>query len=202
MPCNKREPGTGCSAIEGYNRIHAILGTSKYCIATHPSDMSVALYALDAIVVTRGTKGVRRIPINDFHLLPGETPQIETVLEHGELITHIELPASSWAARSHYVKVRDRASYAFALVSVAAALDLRNGTVQNCRIVLGAVAHKPWRSLEAEKALAGKPVNEATCKLAAEAAMHGAKKYKYNAFKVELAKRTIVRALTITAGMA
>ena len=201
-PCNKREPGTGCPAIEGYNRIHAILGTSSKCIATHPSDMAVAMNALDAVVLTQGPKGARRIAINDFHLLPGDTPHIETVLEHGELITGVELPASSFAARSHYIKVRDRASYAFALVSVAAALDIQNGVIQHCRIALGGVAHKPWRSLEAEKALTGKPANENTFKMAAESAMRGAKKYKYNGFKPELAKRTIVRALTIVAGMA
>jgi xanthine dehydrogenase YagS FAD-binding subunit len=201
-PCNKREPGTGCPAIEGYNRIHAILGTSSKCIATHPSDMCVAMNALDAVIVTQGPKGVRRIPINEFHLLPGDTPHIETVLEHGELITHVELPPLPFAARSHYIKVRDRASYAFALVSVAVALDIQNGVIQNCRVALGGVAHKPWRSLEAEKALMGKPANENTYKMAAEAAMHGAKKYKHNAFKPDLAKRTIVRTLTVVAGMA
>ena len=161
-PCNKREPGTGCPAIDGYNRIHAILGTSNKCIATHPSDMSVAMAALDAVVVTQGPKGVRRIPINEFHLLPGDTPHIETVLEHGELITHVELPALPFAARSHYIKVRDRASYAFALVSAAVALDVQNGIIQNCRVAFGGVAHKPWRSLEAEKVLIGKPANENT----------------------------------------
>ena len=201
-PCNKREPGSGCPAIEGYNRIHAILGTSSKCIATHPSDMCVAMNALDAVIITQGPKGARRIPINEFHLLPGDTPNIETVLEHGELITHVELPPLPFAARSHYIKVRDRASYAFALVSVAAALDIQNGVIQNSRIALGGVAHKPWRSLEAEKALNGKPANENTYKAAAEAAMHGAKKYKHNGFKPDLAKRTIVRTLTVVAGMA
>ncbi len=201
-PCNKREPGSGCSALEGFNRIHAILGTSNKCIATHPSDMAVAMYALDAVVVTQGAKGVRRIPIAEFHLLPGDTPHIETILEHGELITHVELPAMPWAARSHYIKVRDRASYAFALVSVAAALDVQNGTIANCRLVLGGVAHKPWRALDAEKALTGKPANEASFKMAADIALHGAKKYKYNGFKVELARRTIVRGLAVVSSMA
>ena len=196
-PCNKREPGSGCPAIEGYNRIHAILGTSSKCIATHPSDMAVAMNALDAVVVTQGPKGVRRIPVNEFHLLPGDTPHIETALEHGELITHVELPAMPWATRSHYIKVRDRASYAFALVSVAAVLDIQNGKIQNCRLVLGGVAHKPWRATDAEKALIGKPANEASYKMAADMALHGAKKYKHNGFKVELARRTITRTLAV-----
>ncbi len=200
-PCNKREPGSGCSALEGYNRIHAILGTSNKCIATHPSDMAVAMYALDAVVVTQGPKGVRRIPVSEFHLLPGDTPHIETLLEHGELITHVELPVMPWAAHSRYIKVRDRASYAFALVSVAAALDVQNGKIQHCRLVMGGVAHKPWRAVDAEKALIGKPANEASYKMAADMALHGAKKYKYNGFKVELARRTITRTITAVADM-
>lgn len=150
-PCNKREPGSGCPAIDGYNRIHAILGGSKNCIATHPSDMCVALVALDAIVQIHGPKGERSIPITDFHLLPGDHPERETVLEQGELIVAVDLPASPFAARSHYLKVRDRASYAFALTSVAAAFDIQSGVIHSARIALGGVGTKPWRANEAEK---------------------------------------------------
>ena len=200
--CNKREPGTGCAALGGVNRLHAILGASDKCIATNPSDMNVALVALDAVVLTMKPNGTaRRIPIGDFHLLPGNTPHIETVLEQGELITGIELPAPSaapFAAKSHYLKVRERASYAFALVSVASALAIENGKITSARLVLGSVAHKPWRSLDAEKALIGKPANTDTYKAAAEIALHGAKTYKMNAYKVPLAKRTIVRCLEET----
>lgn len=198
MPCNKRQPGSGCAAIEGYNRIHAILGTSDKCIATHPSDMCVALVALDAVVQVSGPKGDRAIPITEFHRLPGDTPQIDTVLQQGELIVAVDLPNSPFAERSHYLKVRDRASYAFALVSVASALDINNGTIRNARMALGGVAHKPWRSVEAEKILVGAKPNEQTFKAAAEATLKGAKGYKYNAFKVEMAKRAIVRSLTIS----
>lgn len=194
-PCNKREPGSGCSAIHGYNRIHAILGASPQCIATHPSDMAVALAALDAVVVTHGTNGERRIPLVDFHRLPGDTPQIETLLEPGELITHIELPSSPFAARSHYLKIRDRASYAFALVSVAAAMELQNGTIRSCRLAFGGVAHKPWRAFEAEKSLVGHAPSEHAYLAAANLAVHGAQPHQHNAFKVELLKRTTVRAL-------
>jgi xanthine dehydrogenase YagS FAD-binding subunit len=202
-PCNKRQPGSGCAAIEGYNRIHAILGTSESCIATHPSDMCVALAALDAVVRVSGANGERSIPFTEFHRLPGNTPQIETALQPGELITAVDLPASPFADRSHYLKVRDRTSYAFAVVSVAAALDINNGTIRNARIALGGVAHKPWRSIEAEKILVGAKPNEQTFRAAADAALSGAKGYKDNAFKVELAKRSIVRSLTIaTAGTA
>ena len=200
MPCNKREPGSGCSAIDGFNRIHAILGTSKSCIATHPSDMAVAMAALDATVVTRGAKGVRRIPLVEFHRLPGDTPQIETVLEPGELITHVELPAGDYR-RSHYRKVRDRASYAFALVSVAAAMTMDGGTIKTARVALGGVAHKPWRATDAETLLVGKKPDEAAFRAAADAAVKGAKTYKENGFKVELAKRTIIRTLTEVAAM-
>lgn len=203
MPCNKRQPGSGCAAIAGYNRIHAILGTSASCIATHPSDMCVALAALDAVVRVSGANGERTIPFTEFHRLPGNTPQIETLLQPGELITAIDLPASPFADRSHYLKVRDRTSYAFAVVSVAAALDINNGTMRNVRIALGGVAHKPWRAVEAEKILVGTKPNEQTFRAAAEAALSGAKGYKDNAFKVELTKRSIVRSLTIaTAGTA
>jgi xanthine dehydrogenase YagS FAD-binding subunit len=203
MPCNKRQPGSGCAAIEGYNRVHAILGTSESCIATHPSDMCVALAALDAVVRVSGANGERMIPFAEFHRLPGDTPQIETALQPGELITAVDLPTSPFADRSHYLKVRDRTSYAFAVVSVAAALDISNGTMRNARIALGGVAHKPWRAVEAEKILVGAKPNEQTFRAAAEAALSGAKGYKDNAFKVELAKRSIVRSLTIaTAGTA
>ncbi len=197
MPCNKRQPGSGCAAIEGYNRIHAILGTSDKCIATHPSDMCVALAALDAVVQVSGPKGERAIPFSEFHRLPGDTPQIDTVLQQGELIVAVDLPNSPFAERSHYLKVRDRASYAFALVSVASALDINNGTILQARMALGGVAHKPWRSVEAEKILVGAKPNEQTFRAAADATLKGAKGYKYNAFKVEMAKRAIVRSLTI-----
>ena len=202
MPCNKREPGSGCSAIEGFNRIHAILGTSKACIATHPSDMCVALAALDATVQVKGPKGERTISFTDFHRLPGDAPQKDTNLEPGELITYITLPALPFAARSHYLKVRDRASYAFALVSVASALDVQGGVIKQARIALGGVAHKPWRAEHAEKLLVGKPANEAAFQMAAAEAVRGARTFKYNAFKVELAKRAIVRCLTTVGEMA
>ena len=203
MPCNKRQPGSGCAAIEGYNRIHAILGTSESCIATHPSDMCVALAALDAVVRVSSANGERTIPFTEFHRLPGNTPQIETVLQPGELITAVDLPNSPFADRSHYLKVRDRTSYAFAVVSVATALDISNGTMRNARIALGGVALNPWRAVDAEKILVGVKPNEQTFRAAADAALSGAKGYKDNAFKVELAKRSIVRSLTIaTAGTA
>jgi xanthine dehydrogenase YagS FAD-binding subunit len=196
MPCNKREAGTGCGALQGLNRYHAIFGWSEACVATYPGDMATALYALEAVVRVRAADGGERtIPINDFHRLPGDTPQRDTNLEHGELIVAIELPKSSFAANSYYLKVRERASYAFALVSVAAALDVAGGTIRQARIVLGSVAHKPWRSAEAEAALTGRPASEASFRAAAEAAMQGAKPLTHNAFKVELGKRAIVRAL-------
>ncbi len=202
MPCNKRQPGSGCAAIEGFNRIHAILGTSEQCIATHPSDMCVALAALDAVVRVQGPKGERQIPISDFHRLPGNTPQIDTNLQHGELITAVELPNLPFAKRSHYLKVRDRASYAFALVSVATALDINKGVIQAARLAMGGVAHKPWRAVEAEKILVGAKANEQTFRAAAEATLREAKPQKYNAFKVEMASRAIVRALSTVSEMA
>ncbi|MBW4522953.1 MAG: xanthine dehydrogenase family protein subunit M [Scytolyngbya sp. HA4215-MV1] len=202
FPCNKRVPGSGCPAIEGYNRIHAILGGSDRCIATHPSDMAVAMMALDAVVQTRGPQGTRSISIADFHLLPGNTPEQETVLEPGELIVAVDLPASPFAARSHYLKVRDRASYAFAMASVAAALELQNGVVRSARIALGGVGTKPWRAYDAEKALINQPLNQNTLQAAAKAAVQGAKPQKYNGFKVELTKRTVMRALATVGGMA
>ena len=201
MPCNKREPGTGCSALEGFNRIHAILGTSKACIATHPSDMCVALTALDATVQIKGPNGERTLPFLEFHRLPGDAPQKDTNLNPGELITYVTLPALPFATRSHYLKVRDRASYAFALVSVAAALDMQGGVVRQARLALGGVAHKPWRAEKAEKILVGKPASEAAFRMAADEALRGAHTYKYNAFKVDMAKRAIVHCLTTVSAM-
>ncbi len=201
-PCNKRQPGAGCSARGGYTRMHALLGGSEQCIAVHPSDMCVALAALDAIVQTRAPDGSRRsVPFTALHTLPGDHPEIESVLQRGELITHIDLPASPFAARSHYVKVRDRASYAFALASAAVALDLRDGTIREARVALGGVGTKPWRSLEAESALAGRRATAETYGRAAEAAMTGAMANADNRFKIELAKRTLVRALRELGGV-
>jgi xanthine dehydrogenase YagS FAD-binding subunit len=199
-PCNKRTPGSGCSALEGYNRSHAVLGGSGACVATHASDMCVALAALDARVHTRGVRGERIIPITDFHLLPGDHPERETVLDHGELVTAVTLPASPLAAHSRYLKVRDRASYAFALASVAAALDVQGGTIVAARIALGGVATKPWRALDAERALVGKPPGDAAFRAAAEIALRGAAPLRDNAFKVELARRVILRALASIGG--
>jgi xanthine dehydrogenase YagS FAD-binding subunit len=202
FPCNKRIPGSGCPAIEGYNRIHAILGGSDHCIATHPSDMAVAMMALDAVVQTQGPKGGRSIPLSDFYLVPGNTPERETVLKHGELIVAVDLPATPFAARSQYLKVRDRASYAFAMSSVAATLELQNGIVRSVRIALGGVGTKPWRAEKAEKVLLNQSLNQATLQAAADAAVQGAKPQKYNGFKVELTKRTVIRALAAVGGMA
>ena len=196
MPCNKRQPGSGCAAMGGLNRIHAIFGQSDKCIATYPGDMANSLYALDAAVRIRGINGEERtIPIQDFHRLPGDTPEKDNNLAHGELIVGIDVPKNNFAKKSYYLKVRDRASYAFALVSVAAALETGGGNIRQARIVLGSVAHKPWRSAEAEQALVGKPANDATFKAAAEAAMRDAKPLEHNAYKVELGKRAIVLAL-------
>jgi len=196
MPCNKREPGSGCGALQGLNRYHAIFGWSDQCVATYPGDMATALYALEAVVRVRAADGSERtIPIDEFHRLPGDTPQRDTNLEHGELIVAIELPKSTLAASSYYLKVRERASYAFALVSVAAALEVAGGTIRQARLVLGSVAHKPWRSREAEAALAGRRATEESFRAAAEAALQGAKPLAHNAFKVELGKRAVVRAL-------
>ncbi len=200
--CNKRHPGSGCGALEGYNRIHAILGQSEQCIATHPSDMCVAMAALDAVVRVQGPQGERTIPFADFHRLPGATPNIETNLRPNELITAVDLPAIPFATRSHYLKVRDRASYAFALVSVATILEMDGGTIKNARVALGGVAHKPWRATQAEKKLAGQQPNESIFRVAAEAELAAARGYKYNSFKIELAKRAIRQALTTVAMMA
>ena len=198
--CNKRVPGSGCAAIEGYNRIHAILGASPECIATHPSDMCVALAALEATVRVKGRGGERTIKFAEFHRLPGKTPQLDTTLKPDELILSIDLPKSPYAAHSHYLKVRDRASYAFALVSVAAALEMDGGTIKSARLAMGGVAHKPWRAEEAEAALVGKPANEQSFRAAAKLSVAGAKTYEHNAFKVPMAQEAMVRALTIAAG--
>ena len=199
--CNKRNPGSGCGALEGFHRTHAILGTSEACIATHPSDMCVALAALEAKVRVRGPRGERIIPFSEFHRLPGSTPQIDTNLQPNELILSIDLPASPYAAHSHYLKIRDRASYDFALVSVAAALDLDGRTIRSARIALGGVAHKPWRANEAESALAGRNPATAVFEAAASEALANARPYRDNAFKVEMTKRAIVRALSIAGGL-
>lgn len=199
-PCNKRQPGTGCSAMDGFNRTHAILGTSDKCIATHPSDMCVALVALEAIVRVRGPDGERTIPIQDFHRAPEEHPDMETTLLRGELVTHVDLPATPFARTSAYLKVRDRASFAFALAAAAVALDVRDGVVQEARIALGGVGTKPWRSVEAEQALHRKPARAESFAAAADVALHEARPRRHNAFKVALAKRTLVRALSKVAG--
>ena len=202
MPCNKREPGSGCSAIKGYNRMHAILGTSDKCIATHPSDMCVALAALDAIVHVESANGERTINFLDFHLLPGDTPEKENVLQQGELITSIEIPALPFASNSTYIKVRDRHSYEFALTSAAVALDISNGTINNARIALGGVGTKPWRSKEAEQSLINKKVSIDSFKDSADVALKHAKTHQYNSFKPELAKRTLISALQSIGGIA
>lgn len=200
--CNKRNPGSGCGALNGYNRMHAILGQSEHCIATHPSDMCVALAVLDAVIRVRGPKGDRQIPIADFHRLPGNTPERDTNLASDELIVAVDLPAMPFATRSHYLKVRDRASYAFALVSLAAALDLDpTKKIKAARVALGGVAHKPWRAITVEKKLIGANADEKTFRAAADAELAPAKAYKHNSFKIELAKRSIVRALSTVAAM-
>ena len=194
-PCNKREPGTGCSAIGGFNRGHAILGATDACIATHPSDMAVAMVALEAEVELLGAEqSIRRVAIGDFHCLPGNTPHIETVLEPSEMITQVILPPAA-PGRHIYRKVRDRASYAFALVSVAAIIATERGLITAARVAFGGVAHKPWRSLEAEAALAGRPATMETYRIAAAAAMKNAAGRGHNDFKIELAKRTLCRTL-------
>ncbi|WP_348270127.1 xanthine dehydrogenase family protein subunit M [Edaphobacter paludis] len=197
--CNKRNPGSGCAAIQGFNRIHAILGASEDCIATNPSDMNVAMAALNATVHVQGPKGKRTIPFAEFHRLPGKTPQIETNLKPDELITAVELPAPKFAKNSWYLKVRDRQSYAFALVAVAAGLEMNGTTIKSAGLALGGVAHKPWRSIEAERSLAGKTASPEAFKKAADLAVAGAHPYEHNAFKIELAKQSIVRALTLAA---
>jgi len=195
-PCNKREPGSGCSAIDGINRINAILGTSEACIATHPSDMCVALAALEAKVHVAGPAGERTIAFADFHRLPGDTPQIDTNLDPNEMITAIELPAQGFAANYSYLKIRDRLSYAFALVSVAAALELEGDRIKEARLALGGVAHKPWRNLEAEAAMRGKTAKAPAFAEAADVLLRDAKGFAHNAFKIDLARRAIIRTLT------
>ncbi|MER8912962.1 xanthine dehydrogenase family protein subunit M [Mesorhizobium sp. M0761] len=199
--CNKRSPGQGCDAVDGFNRMHAVLGASAACVATHPSDMCVALAALGAIVHLQSAKGARTLPLTDLHRLPGDHPELETVLEKGELITAIELPPLGTGARSTYRKVRDRASYAFALASVAAVLEVEgDGTVKDVRLALGGVAHKPWRAWKAEAAIKGGAANAATFRAAAEAELADAVALRDNAFKIELAKRTIVSVLSELSG--
>jgi xanthine dehydrogenase YagS FAD-binding subunit len=195
MPCNKREPGTGCPALAGNNRTLAILGTSEHCIATNPSDMCVAMAALEATIHIQGAKGSRAIPIGDFHLLPGSTPNRETMLEPGDLITHVTLPRPLAGSKQVYLKLRDRASYEFALASAAIVVTLAGRNVTRARIALGGVGTKPWRSREAEAALVGKSADAVNFRKAAEAAMHDAKPQSENKFKIELAKRCLTHAL-------
>jgi len=199
MPCNKREPGTGCGALEGINRMHAIFGFSDKCIAVHPSDMSVALVALDATVLVSGPKGDRRIAFADLHRLPGDAPEKDTTLAAGELITAVDVPDGPFTKHVHYQKVRERASYAFALLSVAAALDLDSTTIKGARLAMGGVAHKPWRLTAAEQYLVGKHATEETFRQAAAVAMQGAKAFKHNAYKLRLGPNTIVQALKTAA---
>lgn len=192
-PCNKRNPGSGCGALEGYNRMLGILGTSDKCIAVFPSDMCVALAALEAVVNVSGVNGERSIPFEDFHRLPGDTPEIDNNLQHGEIITSIDVPAKGFAQNYSYLKIRDRTSYAFALVSVATGFELENNIIKEARIALGGVAHKPWRVKEAEEFLKDKPADSENFAQAAGIILQGAKGYKFNSFKIELAKRAIIR---------
>ena len=196
MPCNKREPKSGCGALEGINRNHAIFGWSEQCVAVYPSDMAIALAALDARVKVQSAKGIERtIAFTDYHRLPGDTPEKDNNLNQGELVTAIELPKNNFADHSHYLKVRDRSSYAFALVSIAAALEMDGNQIKQARVAMGGVSHKPWRASAAEKFLAGKEATEANFQAAAAAEMKNAKPLEHNLFKVELGKRMIVRAL-------
>jgi xanthine dehydrogenase YagS FAD-binding subunit len=196
--CNKRQPGSGCAALDGFNRIHAVLGGSEHCVATNPSDMAVAMMALEATVHTQGPKGERSIALDEFYLVPGSTPNRENVLAPGELITHVTLPAPASGARSAYLKLRDRQQYEFALASSAVVISVSGGNIQHARIAFGGVGTKPWRSREAEKALEGQQASPETFQHAADAAMADAKPLKYNAFKIELAKRALVRTLEET----
>jgi xanthine dehydrogenase YagS FAD-binding subunit len=200
MPCNKREPGSGCGAFKGFNRMHAIFGASEKCIAVHPSDMCVALVALDATVLVTGPKGDRRIPFQEFHRLPEDTPHIDNTLEHGELIVGIQIPDNTYKEHVHYLKVRDRASYAFALVSAAVALQMRGDRIMDVRLAMGGVAHKPWRLVEAEKFLKNKTASVSVFKQAAEREMRSAKAYGQNNFKLQLAPNTLVEALKTALG--
>jgi xanthine dehydrogenase YagS FAD-binding subunit len=199
LPCNKRQPGSGCGALKGFNRMHAIFGASDKCIAVHPSDMCIALVALDATVLVTGPKGDRRIPFRDFHRLPGESPQKDNTLERGELIIAVQIPDNAFV-NVHYLKVRDRASYAFALVSVAAAVEMDGNTIRDVRLAMGGVAHKPWRLTEAEAFLKNKPASEANYLQAAEIAMRNAKGYGHNNFKLKLAPNSIAEALKTATG--
>jgi xanthine dehydrogenase YagS FAD-binding subunit len=201
-PCNKRNPGAGCAAIDGYHRIHAILGTSEHCIATHPSDMVVAMMALEATVQIQGAQGQRTVPLQEFYFVPGSTPERENVLAPGELITSVTLPRLARGTRSYYLKRRDRASYEFALASAAVAAQMQGQRVQRMRVALGGIGTKPWRSLEAEQVLEGHDANAQNFRAAAEAALRDAKPLHDNAFKVELAKRTLVRTLKIVTQIA
>jgi xanthine dehydrogenase YagS FAD-binding subunit len=201
--CNKRKPGSGCSAMDGYNRIHAVLGGSEHCVATHPSDMAVAMMALEAVVHTSGgghakAGGERDIALDEFYLVPGDTPEKENVLAPGELITHVTLPALASGTRSHYLKLRDRAQYEFALASAAVVIHVNGGRIERARVALGGVGTKPWRSREAEKVLEGQSAGPDLFRQAAAAAMAGAKPLQYNGFKIELAKRALVRALMVS----
>jgi xanthine dehydrogenase YagS FAD-binding subunit len=200
--CNKRRPGSGCAAMEGYNRVHAVLGTSPSCIAVHPSDLCVALVAFEAVVHTERREGPRAIPISEFHRLPGDRPDLETVLQQGEIITHITVPAKPFFARSCYVKVRDRASFAFALASAAVALDVAAGSIREARVAVGGVATKPWRCPEVEQGLIGQPAVTPTFERAAAAGVARAEPRKHNAFKVPLLQNALVRALSTAAGVA
>jgi xanthine dehydrogenase YagS FAD-binding subunit len=195
--CNKRQPGSGCPAIDGFNRIHAVLGGSEQCVATHPSDMAVAMMALEAVVHTRSAKGERAIALQEFYLTPGATPEKENVLEPGELITYVTLPKLPEGTKSHYLKLRDRAQYEFALASAAVVVSMDGGRVKRARIALGGVGTKPWRSREAEEVLEGKAADERNFGAAAEAAMRDAKPLRDNGFKIELAKRALIRALGV-----
>ena len=199
MPCNKREPGSGCPAITGSNRSLAVLGTSEHCIATNPSDMCVAMAALEAVIHVQGSNGSRSVPIGDFHLLPGNTPHCETVLEPGDLITHVTLPPPKPGSKQVYLKLRDRASYQFALASAAVVITIADGNVTYARVALGGVGTKPWRAPEAEAALVGKPAEVATFRQAAQAALRDAKPQSQNGFKIELAKRCLTHALKMAA---
>lgn len=201
MPCNKREPGSGCGAKDGYNRMHAIFGHSDQCIAVHPSDMCVALAALEAVVIVEGAKNKRRIPFQDFHTLPGTTPSKDNTLAAGEIITGVEVPLNNFSRHVHYVKIRDRASYAFALISVAAALELDGKKIVKARLAMGGVAHKPWRLFKAEDYLKGKDISLDNFKAAAELEMNSAKAFEHNAFKLKMAPNAIAEALNKASGL-
>ena len=201
-PCNKRQPGSGCPAIDGWNRTHAILGTSSSCVATHPSDLAVALVALDASILLQSGNNGRLVKLDDFYQVPGETPDKENQLKPGELITEIRVPRLPWAQRSAYLKIRDRESYEFALASVALALDVDANNVRDARVAVGGVGTKPWNLPKVQDALIGKPLSQSTFEAAAKLAAEGAKPLRYNAFKVELVQRTIVRALMNLGGLA